>query len=211
MPVKINNFILLFSLVLFACDTTKNIENINYIPTTVKADEQYANVFQPLDGTWEGIFKIYEDQARSKHDKNDLKDLDVNHLRRPSLKLSSAVQVKQVYESKSPYFQEVEIEDTYTDKNGEIQIIKSNGVNKIQDGKMWCVVKKPSETVIHRGSLDEKQTIIWQRNEKKPQKIEYFKETVQDHIYEIIGYGYYAGDDTKLSPKYWFYGRYKRQ
>jgi hypothetical protein len=54
-------------------------------------------------------------------------------------------------------------------------------------------------------------TIIWQRNEQNPQKIEYFQEEVKDKVYQIIGYGYYEGDDTKRMPRLWFYGRYERQ
>ena len=76
---------------------------------------------------------------------------------------------------------------------------------------MWCVVRKPDETVIHKGSLDGKSTIIWQRQEQNPQRVEYFRETVLENTYTIIGWGYYEGDDLNLMPRYWFYGDYKRQ
>jgi hypothetical protein len=80
----------------------------------------------------------------------------------------------------------------------------------VQDGKMWCVVHKPDDTVIHEGSTDGPETIIWQRNEQRPQRIEYFRETVKEDSYTIIGWGYYEGDDPTLMPKYWFFGDYKR-
>ena len=74
---------------------------------------------------------------------------------------------------------------------------------------MWCVVKKPSETVIHHGSTDGPGTIIWQSDSKE--KKEYFYETVTKDFYEIIGWGYYgATEDRSLSPKLWFYSKYKK-
>ncbi|NJL76187.1 MAG: hypothetical protein HC892_15380 [Saprospiraceae bacterium] len=121
------------------------------------------------------------------------------------------IEVEQLYSSKSPYFQKVWIKDTYKDSEGKVKTVKSKGVNKVQGGKMWCVVVKPDETVIHTGRTEGKQTIIWQRHEKNPQKVEYFKETVDTSLYEIIGYGYYDGDELNLSPRYWFYGKYSRQ
>lgn len=195
----------------FACGVSNKIDDISYAPKVVEADEQYADVYKPLDGNWKGIFKIYEDQSRGKRSENDLKNLTVDHLRRPSLKLSNTVEVEQTYTSESPYFQRVEIKDTYTNEDGETTNAVSEGVNKVQNGKMWCVVKKPDETVIHEGNTEGEHTIIWQRSEQKPQKVEYFKETVEETVYEIIGYGYYDGDDLELSPRYWFYGKYEKQ
>ncbi|NJK83820.1 MAG: hypothetical protein HC912_08415 [Saprospiraceae bacterium] len=52
-------------------------------------------------------------------------------------------------------------------------------------------MRKPEETIIHEGSLENEHTIIWQRDNKNPQKIEYFRETILEDVYEIIGYGYY--------------------
>ncbi len=187
------------------------VDNISTAPPIVEADKAYAYVYQLLDGHWKGVFKIYEDMTPSERGENALKDIDVAHLRKPTLKLSSTIDVEQFYTSESPYFQSVVIKDIYKDAEGNKKIVESKGVNKVQNGKMWCVVKKPDETVIHEGILENEHTIIWQRNHQKPQKIEYFKETVQGDIYEIIGYGYYENDDTRLMPKYWFYGRYEKQ
>lgn len=55
-----------------------------------------------------------------------------------------------------------------------------------------------------------KNTIIWQRTIETPQKVEYFRETVDEKFYEIIGWGYYSEDDLSLSPPFWFYGKYER-
>ena len=87
----------------------------------------------------------------------------------------------------------------------------STGANKVENGEMWCVVNKPTETIIHEGSTVGDKTIIWQSKQTSPQKIEYFYETVDEQFYEIIGYGYYTGDNPELSPRLWFYGKYARQ
>ncbi len=195
-----------------ACNTLPiAIDNISTAPPVVQSDEAYANVYQLLDGHWKGVFKIYEDMTPGERGENSLTDISVVHLRKPTLKLSSTIEVEQFYTSESPYFQRVVIKDTYKNAEGNKQIVESKGVNKIQNGKMWCVVKKPDETVIHEGILENEHTIIWQRNNQKPQKIEYFREMVKENVYEIIGYGYYENDDSKLMPKYWFYGRYEKQ
>lgn len=193
------------------CNAPIAVDSISTAPPIVEADEAYTNVYQLLDGHWKGVFKIYEDITPSERGENALTDINVEHLRKPTLKLSSAIEVEQFYTSESPYFQRVVIKDTYKDEVGNLKTLESKGVNKIQNGKMWCVVKKPDETVIHEGSLEGEQTIIWQRNNQSPQKIEYFRETVAEDVYEIIGYGYYENDDSTLMPKYWFYGRYEKQ
>ena len=160
-----------------------------------------------MDGVWKGQFFIYEDQNRVSKDEIDLKHISFNNIKKEGLVKIDSIDVEQMYISESPYFQRVTITDTYTSG----QKVVSKGVNKIQEGQLWCVVQKPDETVIHHGITEGNRTIIWQRNEDSPQKIEYFKETVSDTSYHIIGWGYYQGDDTKLSPKLWFYAKYQRQ
>ena len=74
---------------------------------------------------------------------------------------------------------------------------------------MWCVVKKPEELVVHQGLTKATNTIIWySENEKKS---EYFKEIVSTQFYEIIGWGYYGGDDRNMAPRLWFYEKYEKQ
>lgn len=177
-------------------------------PTFQEADRQFADVYKILDGTWKGEFIIYEDaNPRALSDIN-LTELTLDHIKSPSLKEVNRINVTQVYTSESPYFQRVRITDYYPD-SGKEEI--ATGVNKVENGQMWCIVNKPKETIIHEGSRLGDNGIIWQSNQKSPQKIEYFQETVGADYYEIIGYGYYSGDDATLSPKLWFYSRYERQ
>ncbi|MEM8908639.1 MAG: hypothetical protein AAGD05_12385 [Bacteroidota bacterium] len=137
-----------------------------------------------------------------------LVDLSLGQLESYRLKTINSIQVRQEYSSESPYFQRVVISDYYPDTQKRVE---SKGVNKVQNGEMWCVVQKPDELIVHKGSLKDAQTIIWQSQQEAPQKIEYFQERVSEKYYEIIGYGYYDGDDTDLSPRLWFYGKYERQ
>ena len=206
--MRLSFFCLLFVLA-YSCSQSKiAIDNIEQIPPVTEADQKYANVYQALDGHWKGTFYIYIDTALSEQNPDLLYDISKKSLQRPSLKLSNSIEVTQVYASENPYFQKVTITDFYPSKK---ETITSTGVNKVQNGKMWCVVHKPDETIIHEGSLDNSETIIWQRDEQNPQRKEYFRETVLDSTYTIIGWGYYEGDDPQKMPKYWFYGNYKRQ
>jgi hypothetical protein len=191
-----------------ACGQSQDVLNVDQPPKVVAADEKFADVYKILDGVWKGEFIIYEDTQLEKKRKVDLKNLSIENIKAADLKEVNRIHVTQTYTSETPYFQRVKIEDYYPN-TGKTEV--SQGANKVQNGKMWCVVYKPNDTVVHEGSIPSKNTIIWQSSQKSPVKIEYFQEEVSEEFYEIIGYGYYSGDDPKLSPKLWFYSRYERQ
>lgn len=193
-------------IVTFACQRQVPVNDIEHIPDVSPADSVYAKVYQSLDGRWAGTFEIYRDSSETIRENALLDQLEPSVLNRPGIKLVETIEVRQHYESITPYFQKVHIEDTYADG----RVAESEGVNKIQGGRMWCVVHKPDETVIHQGSTDGTNVIIWQRNEQDPQKIEYFRETVSEDRYTIIGWGYYEGADTSRMPPYWFRATYRR-
>ncbi len=172
-------------------------------------DSVYANVFKSLDGTWQGEFIIYEVEGGQQEGRAPTDGLSLAYLNTLPVREQNRISVKQIYQSLSPYYQKVEIEDTYT-QAGERITVKSYGVNKIEKGEMWCVVQKPNEKIIHRGQTDGHETIIWSRNKSTPLNIEYFRETVLPKTYEIIGYGYYGTDDPQKAPKTWFHGHYMR-
>ncbi|AXT20837.1 hypothetical protein D7030_11255 [Flavobacteriaceae bacterium AU392] len=201
-------FLFLLLIITTSCSSQVEIDNITDAPKVQKNDEVFANVYKPLDGTWKGVFLVKEDINLKALNNINLQDEETMLRFINASKTVNTINVSQVYTSESPYFQHVTITDFYPDSGKTEQ---SKGVNKIQDGKMWCVVRKPNDTVIHEGSTPNKETIIWQSNKTSPQRIEYFHETVTKDYYEIIGYGYYDNDDTTLTPKLWFYGKYERQ
>lgn len=184
------------------------IDDIINQPIFKEADKQYENVYQSLDGNWKGIFYIYQDTTLSAINAPILAKPTLASIGQLPLKLMDTIVVEQTYTSPTPYFQYVKIRDFYPQKN---EYVESEGVNKVQDGKMWCIVHKPNETIIHKGSLESKETIIWQRAIESPLSKEYFRETVLEKTYEIIGWGYYGDADTEKMPPYWFYGKYNRQ
>ncbi len=193
--------------ILLCCSRQVPVNNIQNEPRLTDGDQAFANVYQGLEGEWQGQFHIYEDTVRAEIDRSLLTNITSKSLSQLPLKHSSTIDVKQVYQSTSPFFQTVVITDFYPDNN---QTVTSRGVNKVQDGKMWCVVEKPDETIIHEGSLENEKTIIWQRSKENPQRVEYFRETVETQTYEIVGWGYYEGDDLEKMPRFWFYGLYRR-
>lgn len=205
--MKLTRIYPLFLLVFMSCHRQVPIDDIQNEPKEVPADRSLADVYQSLDGEWEGEFLIFEDTAHQVKNDQLLYSINKQLWGDLPIKLVSKVEVNQKYDSKSPYFQTVTITDYYPESK---QTAVSQGVNKVQDGKMWCVVRKPDDTVIHEGSLEGSRTIIWQRNRPKPQSIEYFRETVLKDTYSIIGWGYYEGDDLEKMPKYWFLAEYNR-
>lgn len=195
---------------LLSCQTQIPIENISSPPTMVPEDSVYANVFQMLDGHWQGKFDIYEDTSQARQGVAEPENLDENFFNTLPLQLIQTIEVTQNYTSETPYFQRVKIIDSYQKPNGEKQQVVSAGVNKIQDGQLWCVVVKPDDMVIHQGILADESTIIWSRDKRTPLKIERFRETVQADVYTIYGWGYYGDDDPNLPPVMWFRGVYHR-
>ena len=179
-------------------------------PEAASADSVYADVFKPLDGIWQGTFYVYIDEQGQRKETARPLDIHPKLIKEQDLKEKMVIEVRQEYVSETPFFQRVKIRDTYFDEKGTKRVVESHGVNKVHNGKLWCVVIKPDETVVHSGLVAGKETIIWQRNLPDPLKIEYFRETVLDKEYEIIGWGYYGTDDPELSPRYWFYGKYHR-
>jgi len=196
-------------MLLFAC-SSENGPGLGPPERTIDADKKYAGVFKALDGVWEGSFYIYEDpQGQKQGDAEPKIDPDFDPARK-GCTLVQTIRVRQNYHSESPYYQKVTIKDIYTSAGGREKVEESYGINKIENGKMWCVVQKPDEIIIHEGIKEGGDTIIWSRKIYSPLKIETFKETVSDDKYSITGWGYYRSDDPELSPKTWFKGEYIR-
>ncbi len=193
------------------CQQQGKMADITHPPVVTEKDKPYANVYSMLDGVWEGTFYIYEDSTGQQPGIPKPADLDSTVFTHLPLRLVQTIRVHQEYHSETPYFQRVKIIDRYPDNSGREKVSESYGVNKVQNGKLWCVVQKPDELVVHHGKLADPHTIIWQRSLRKPQRIEYFRETVTDSTYRILGWGYYGNDDPSLTPKTWFYGDYKRK
>jgi len=195
-------------LLLSACQNTTITADLTHVPEISEVDKKYANIYQMLEGKWAGKFYIYKDNERINKDEIDLTELKPEIFHQPGLQLLDSIIVHQEYQSVTPYFQRVTITDYYP---AQQKTVISRGVNKIEKGELVCIVIKPDDTVIHKGILESKKTIIWYRSEKRPQRKEYFRETVDADNYRIIGWGYYSGDDPELSPRLWFKGEYIRE
>ena len=153
----------------------KSVKNISTPPPVTQADKKYATFFPCW--TANGKAHLPFTRIRLGSTKGAQPEITENlEFAGLALRPIQEIEVRQEYVSESPYFQRVIIHDTYTDKNGKIRTVESRGVNKVQDGHLWCIVKKPDETVIHYGKLDGPGTIIWQRDERNPLKIECFRE-----------------------------------
>ena len=183
------------------------IDDIDRAPAVQTADQQYADAFKLLDGTWNGEFKIFVDTRGQVDGPSQPTEFNPDDWKAAPYQLASSIAVTQVYTSESPYFQRVEITDTY----GDGKVVKSRGVNKVQDGKLLCVVKKPDDLVIHDGALEGDDTIIWSRDRAEPKAVEYFRETVAADTYRIVGWGYYGADDVSKAPRMYFDATYTRQ
>jgi hypothetical protein len=195
-----------FILLTFACQQRNAIEDIESVPELTDAGKVYVGAFKKLDGTWNGQFFIYQDSLALPRADLELRTLSRAALNKPGIYLSDSLRVTQVYTSVNPYFQRVQITDTYADG----RTVNSRGVNKVQNGELWCVVQKPDELIIHEGSLEGEDTIIWASSTSE--KEEYFYETVSENTYEIVGWGYYGkGMDQTKSPPMWFYAKYERE
>lgn len=193
-----------------SCQAQKSVEDLSAPPPVVAADEPYAGVFAPLDGLWEGEFIVYQDSAGQAAGPAQPQDSAALDFPLQGKRVITRIHVLQRYISETPYFQRVLITDEYRAGNGSVRTESSRGANKVQDGRLWCVVNKPAETIIHQGEARGGNTLIWQRRRQDPPVIEYFQETVQGDRYRIRGWGYYGDDDPSRAPRTWFAGEYRR-
>lgn len=185
---------------------TVAIEDIDRAPVVTSADTVHKNVFAPLDGTWRGKFDIYTREGGQAEGPVRPTEFDPAAWKQPPYRLEQTIRVRQTYVSESPYFQRVTITDTLPDGN----VIESRGVNKVQNGRLYCVVKKPDDLVLHDGKTDGPGVLIWSRARTSPPAVEYFRETVHDDTYTIVGWGYYPGDDLSKAPHFFFDATYNR-
>lgn len=190
--------ILLIAFLIFSGCNSKNSEE----------KENLSNILKPLDGKWQGEFKVFIDENGQQPGLAQPQEIDVNILNKSSLKLQSIIEATHIYRSISPYRQEGEIIDIITRLDGSKDTVRSSAINLVENDKLKCIVNKPSEKIIHDGKYFGNNTIIWQRKINNPLKIEYFKESVIDNHYKIIGWGYYGKDNPDLTPRIWFYADY---
>lgn len=174
-------------------------------------DSSLAGVFTPWDGHWRGTFTVYTHEAGQTDAPAQPEIRSKAALDSMPLRVSSQIQVEQIYTSESPFYQRVRILDTYPDEDGQPKTVESTGYNTVRGDTLICVVNKPEEQVIHQGRIPADSTIIWARELRNPLKIEYFYESVEGDTYSIVGWGYYGQDDPQKAPKTWFYAAYQRQ
>ncbi|MCI4670074.1 MAG: hypothetical protein MRZ79_18195 [Bacteroidia bacterium] len=191
----------------FSCKTPANSGNNSTYKENIPDSSKYANVFHPWDGNWQGEFMVlnHKDGQMEGQIKPEIKKLE--DLLSLPLDTSLIISVKQTYRSTSPYYQTVNITDTYPSGDSLVSV-NSEGYNAVRGDSLICVVHKPDETVLHQGQDLGKGIIIWSR--EIPGKCEYFFETATDSSYTIVGWGYYGQDDLKKSPKTYFFGSYKK-
>lgn len=192
-------------------DKRLGFEYLPPLPDHVSAapDSIYANAFKAWDGDWEGIFTIFEDTAGQRNAPVQPRIRDLEALDSLELIVSNQIQVKQGYSSSDPFYQSVNITDLVPDGKGKGTSFKSHGANLIRGNELWCVVIKADETVVHTGTKEKGDVIIWERAIEG--KTEYFYEEVKGDTYRIIGWGYYGEDDLTKAPKTWFFGEYRRK
>ncbi len=170
------------------------------------SDEEVQHVFSSWDGKWKGVFYIYSDPEGQKREHPLPRNIHMEIIEENKMIKVDSVIVFQEYQSLSPTLQSVQITDLVNN-----QKVVSTGENKVVNGKLQCMVKKPDELVIHDGEITADGYLIWKRHQINPTKIEYFKEKVNGNQYTIIGWGYYGDDNPKLNPRTWFRAIYNRQ
>ncbi|CAN0511245.1 unnamed protein product, partial [Scytosiphon promiscuus] len=133
--------LLLFSILFVNCNSdSENKQEASLIPT-----QEYKNVFKPLDGSWKGKFYVYADKRGQTKEAAQPNQIDEKYFKKLPLKEELVIEVEQTYISESPYLQKVKITDIYPQPNGERKTVESEGFNKVENGKLICVVNKPDE------------------------------------------------------------------
>lgn len=174
-------------------------------PIIAVDNEQLANVFKKFDGTWKGNYVTIKDIDPLLRTSLDLENLKLEYVTKPGLTLMNNLEAEHVFTSKTPYLQELSFYDFYPkDKKTST----SDGTNKVENGRIYRTVKNLNETITYEGMVKNDSTLIWRFRQDKPQKIEYYQETVSGNFIEVIGYTYDELERLDLGPKTWFYGKF---
>ncbi|NJL76188.1 MAG: hypothetical protein HC892_15385 [Saprospiraceae bacterium] len=72
--------IFLIGILFGGCQMSVPINNIRTAPAVVPMDSSFAHVYQVLDGTWKGQFKIFEDLDRRPVDSITLQNVALGNL-----------------------------------------------------------------------------------------------------------------------------------
>ena len=172
------------------------------------ADEKLANVFKKLDGTWKGNYVTIKDIDPILRTSIDLENLVLEYVTKPGLTLINNLEGEHVLSSKSPYLQEFSFYDFYP-KEKKTRV--STGANKVENGKIYRVIKNEKETITLNGTIKNDSTLTWSFQQDVPQRIEFYQETISDKFIEVIGYSYDELDRLDLGPRKWYYGKFVRE
>ena len=207
------NFSVLIGLVvLLACEASVvAVEDISKVPTVTTADEAFADVFKPMEGKWVGELKFFEDLSPSERNMDILEHPSTGYLRTPSMKLQGRAKVERSYQSESPYFQRVQVKETYYDEaDVTLETSEYEGVQKVQNGKLWAISKIAADSTVVLKGTPIQDGFAWKRSALRPKMQEYFEARTKSNVHEILGFAYRKGDDRKKMPRYWYYERYER-
>ncbi|MFK7772366.1 MAG: hypothetical protein AB8F94_09505 [Saprospiraceae bacterium] len=209
---------LVFSFIFFSCQNNsessrtaappKQKDDMELPPVFKAEDEKLANIFKKYEGTWKGNYITIRDNDPLLKTSIDLENLTLDYVTKPGLNLINNLEGEHVFTSKNSYFQEFSFYDFYP---REKKTVTTSGNNRVENGKIFRYSKTPTETIIFNGTIKNDSTIIWQFEDEKNYRLEYYQETISGNFLEIIGYKYDELNRLNLAPKKWFYGKFAKE
>ncbi|MDG2417532.1 MAG: hypothetical protein P8M17_00975 [Saprospiraceae bacterium] len=207
--------IIIISFAFFSCQNNtepirtatplKKKEAIELAPIFTASDKKLADVFKKYEGTWKGNYITIKDIDPLLKTSIDLENLRLDYVTKPGLTLMNNYEAEHVFLSKSPYFQEISFYDFYP---RERKTISTAGNNRVENGKIYRYLTNLNESITLNGTIKNDSTIVWLFEQEKPQRIEFYQETISENFIEVIGYKYDELDRLDLGPKKWFYGKF---
>ncbi|MFK8006612.1 MAG: hypothetical protein AB8H03_09585 [Saprospiraceae bacterium] len=208
---------LLFSFAFFSCQNNsaptrtaappKKKDAIEVAPVFSADDEKFANIFKKYEGTWKGNYITIRDIDPLLKTSIDLENLTLDYVTKPGLNLINNLEGEHVFTSKNSYFQEFSFYDFYP---REKKTITTSGNNRVENGKILRYSTNQKETIVFNGKVKNDSTIVWQYEDEKNYRMEYYQETISGNFLEIIGYKYDEFNRMNLAPKKWFYGKFAK-
>ncbi|MBM4149165.1 MAG: hypothetical protein FJ224_08975 [Lentisphaerae bacterium] len=186
------------------CSRKVAIDDVARIPATTPADEVFAGVFKPLEGMWQGRINHYDDPLGQKPGGVPPSTPDSFEGLVPRLIAGPAVMVAQKYTAVSPLFVRIETEETVTRDEGTMKL-RYPGVCKVQDGRLWMVLRHPSETVVLEGEREADGVFVWRRVsfESGAAGAAVLKQVASPEGITVRGYFYGLNEDKSLAPVRW--------
>lgn|GEM_PF-4367578 len=173
-------------------------------PVMTAVDKPHADIFVPLDGMWEGRVRTYRHVKGQQPGARTL--IGPAKLAQAPYELVNTADVRRIAVSDGPIFQRVE-----TTERSPTGTVRASGGQKVLNGKMWRVAKRPDRVVIEWGTKPAANVFQWVEYDDKGTQIARYDEVLTGDTLVIAGWALGPQDDPSKGPGHYLAGELRKR